>query len=75
LINVWTKLTPREREIAELLLLGCGHAEIAKELSMARRTEKVHFNRMFKRSGLSEFLGIKQVKLAVMLHRARQTLT
>jgi DNA-binding NarL/FixJ family response regulator len=71
LTSLWTKLTPREHEVAELLLLGCDHAEIAKELTLARRTVKVYFNRMFKRAGLSDFRGIRQVKLAVMLHRER----
>jgi DNA-binding NarL/FixJ family response regulator len=72
LTNLWTKLTPREHEVAELLLLlGCDQAEIAKELKMSRRTVKAYFNRMFGRAGLSDFTGIKRVQLAVMLHRER----
>jgi DNA-binding NarL/FixJ family response regulator len=45
LTNLWTELTPREHEVAELLLLGCDQAEIAKELKLARRTVKFYFNR------------------------------
>ena len=71
LTNLWIKLTPREHEVAELLLLGCDQAEIAKELTMSRRTVKAYFNRMFLRAGLSDFTGIKRVQLAMMLHRER----
>ena len=70
--NLLTQLTPREHEVAELLLRGCDQAEIAKELKMARRTVKAYFNRMYMRAGLSDFTGIKRVQLAVMLHRGRK---
>jgi DNA-binding NarL/FixJ family response regulator len=63
-------LGPRERQIVELLLQGCDNAEIARELKMARRTVKAHFNRLFLRFGISS--GIKRVKLATLMHR-RQT--
>jgi len=65
-------LWPREKEIAELLLLGCDNAEIAKQLRMANRTVKAHFNRMFKKYGLGNFNGIKRVKLAVLLYREQR---
>jgi DNA-binding NarL/FixJ family response regulator len=71
LTNLWSKLSRREHEVAELLLLGCDQAEIAKELKMSRRTVKAYFNRMFIRAGLSDFTGIKRVQLAVMLQRER----
>ena len=61
------QLGPRERQIAELLLQGCDNAEIAKQLNMARRTVKAHFNRLFLRFGISG--GIKRVKLATLLYR------
>jgi len=38
------RLGPREKQIVELLLQGCDNAEIAKQLKMARRTVKAHFN-------------------------------
>lgn len=72
LTSLWTKLTPREHEVAELLLKGCDQAEIAKELKMARRTVKAYFNKIFIRAELLDFTGIKRVQLAVMLHRERQ---
>jgi DNA-binding NarL/FixJ family response regulator len=61
------RLGPREKEIVELLLQGCDNAEIAKQLKMARRTVKAHFNRLFLRFGIND--GIKRVKLATLLYR------
>ena len=61
------RLGPRERQIVELLLQGCDNAEIAKQLKMARRTVKAHFNRLFLRFGING--GIKRVKLATLLYR------
>jgi hypothetical protein len=61
------RLAPREQQIADLLLQGCDNAEIAKQLKMARRTVKAHFNRLFLRFGITS--GIKRVKLATLLYR------
>lgn len=61
------KMGPREQQIADLLLQGCDNDEIAKQLHMARRTVKAHFNRLFLRFGISG--GIKRVKLATLLYR------
>jgi regulatory LuxR family protein len=61
------QLSPREQQIVSLLLEGCENDEIARRLSMARRTVKAHFNRLFLRFGISG--GIKRVKLATLLYR------
>src|SRR5580658_2069092 len=61
------RLGPREKQIVDLLLQGCDNAEIAKQLKMARRTVKAHFNRLFLRFGIND--GIKRVKLATLLYR------
>ena len=66
------RMGPRERQIAELLLQGCDNAEIARQLNMARRTVKAHFNRLFLRFGISG--GIKRVKLATLLYRSQRAL-
>ena len=63
------KLNPREEKIADLLLNACSNAEIARELGIAVRTVKAHFNRMFLIYGVTD--GIKRVKLAVLLYRER----
>src|ERR1700681_2218670 len=61
------RLGPREQQIAELLLQGCDNAEIARQLKIARRTVKAHFNRLFSRFAITG--GIKRVKLATILYR------
>src|ERR1700687_138582 len=60
-------LRPRERQVVELLLQGCDNDEISKQLNMARRTVKAHFNRLFMRFGIHG--GVKRVKLATLLYR------
>src|SRR5689334_7419341 len=66
------RLGPREQQIVHLLLQGCDNADIAKQLNMARRTVKAHFNRLFLRFGITS--GIKRVKLATLLYRRQQWL-
>ena len=46
------ELRPREQQVVELLLQGCDNDEISKQLNMARRTVKAHFNRLFSRFGI-----------------------
>jgi DNA-binding NarL/FixJ family response regulator len=62
-------LNPRQQQIADLLLQGCGNAEIAKLIKMKRRTVKAHFNRLFRRFGIRS--GIKRVKLATLFYRSQ----
>ena len=59
--------TPREKQILDLLLNGCGNADIAKELGMNPRTVKAYFKRLFIRFRIAG--GIKRVKLAVLVWR------
>jgi DNA-binding NarL/FixJ family response regulator len=63
------RLGPREQQVTELLLQGCGNADIARELKMAPRTVKAHFSRLFLRFGIRD--GIRRVKLATLLYRMR----
>ena len=58
-------LRPREQQVVELLLQGCDNDEISKQLNMARRTVKAHFNRLFLRFGITG--GVKRVNLATLL--------
>ena len=58
---------PKERKIIDLLLQGCENSEIARDLHIAERTVKAHFNRLFVRYGIKG--GIKRVKLATLLYR------
>jgi DNA-binding CsgD family transcriptional regulator len=61
---------PTASQIVELLLQGCDNPEIARQLNIACRTVKAHFNRLFRRFEITG--GIKRVKLATLLYR-RQT--
>lgn len=66
------KMSPREGEIVNLLLQGCGNAEIAKQLNMNRRTVKDYFRRLFLRFGINDGATpfrpcAKRVKLAILL--------
>src|ERR1700723_3404847 len=63
----FTQVGPRERQIINLLLQGCDNSEIARDLNIAERTVKAHFNRLFLRFGIKG--GIKRVKLATLLYR------
>src|SRR6266568_3025742 len=63
------RLTRREQQIVNLLLEGCGNAEIAGQLRIAQRTVKAYFNRLFSRFGITS--GIKRVKLATFMYRSR----
>ena len=63
----FSQVGPRERQIIDLLLQGCDNSEIAKQLNIAERTVKAHFNRLFLRFGIKG--GIKRVKLATLLYR------
>jgi DNA-binding CsgD family transcriptional regulator len=60
-------LSEREVTIIQKLMQGCDNGEIAKDLHIAERTVKAHFNRMFIKFGIKN--GIKRVKLAVLAYR------
>jgi hypothetical protein len=62
-----SRLGNREQQIINLLLQGCDNSEIARDLQIAERTVKAHFNRLFLRFGIRD--GIKRVKLATLLYR------
>jgi len=65
--TIISQMGPREQQIVELLLQGCDNSEIARDLNIAERTVKAHFNRLFLRFGIKG--GIKRVKLATLLYR------
>ena len=59
------KLTPRDREILDLLLEGCKNNEIGALLKISPRTVKAHLRTIFLRAGIKE--GRKRVVLATSL--------
>jgi DNA-binding CsgD family transcriptional regulator len=46
-------LTPREREIADLISLGLSNKEIGRQLNLHEGTVKVHLHNIFTKTGLS----------------------
>ena len=56
------KVTPRDREVLDLLVQGCSNKEIAGQLSISPRTVKQHLRTLFLRAGIRE--GRKRVRLA-----------
>ena len=61
------KLTPRERQVVELLVTGADNKLIAKTLGITVRTVKVHFEHMYRKNGITG--GNLRAKLAVMAYR------
>lgn len=56
-------VTPREREILNLLTQGWDNLEIADHLGISRRTIKQHMGHLFHRFGIVD--GAKRVKLVL----------
>ena len=56
------KVTPRDREVLNLLVQGCSNKEIAGQLSISPRTVKQHLRTLFLRAGIRD--GRKRVRLA-----------
>jgi len=59
------RITPREREIAQLLSAGASNKDIAKRLSVTERTVKAHLTAVFRKLGVS---GRLQLALFVLEH-------
>lgn len=60
-------MTPRERQVADLLLTGASNRDIAKELKISPRTVKAHLYHLRLR-----YQARNRVKLAIVLYRERQ---
>ena len=59
------KVTPRDRQVLNLLVQGCSNKEIAGQLQISPRTVKQHLRTLFLRAGIRE--GRKRVKLAIAM--------
>jgi DNA-binding NarL/FixJ family response regulator len=59
------RITPRERQIVQLLSAGASNKEIAKKLNVTERTVKAHLTAIFKKLGIS---GRLQLALFVLEH-------
>jgi DNA-binding NarL/FixJ family response regulator len=64
------KITPRDREVLQLLMEGCSNKEIAAQLNISPRTVKQHLRTLFLRAGIRD--GRKRVKLATAMFAKEQ---
>jgi DNA-binding NarL/FixJ family response regulator len=64
------KITPRDREVLNLLVQGCSNKEIAAQLKISPRTVKQHLRTLFLRAGIRD--GRKRVKLATAMFEKEQ---
>jgi DNA-binding NarL/FixJ family response regulator len=64
------KVTPRDRQVLNLLVQGCSNKEIAGQLNISPRTVKQHLRTLFLRAGIRE--GRKRVKLATAVFEEEQ---
>jgi DNA-binding NarL/FixJ family response regulator len=68
MMKLWDRFTPREAEVAELLLTGMDWVTIADYLGIARRTMKAHASRLYLKCGIYEDpKKLQYIQLAVML--------
>lgn len=52
--NVYNELTPREREIAELMAWGAAKKEVALHLSISERTVENHTRSIYEKTGCNK---------------------
>ena len=55
------RLTPREREVAELVASGARNKQIAWKLGVAEGTVKLHITRAFRKLGVDSRVGLARV--------------
>jgi DNA-binding NarL/FixJ family response regulator len=59
--SVADRLTPRERQVLNLVVAGCSNKEIAQQFSISEQTIKHHLTRMFDKVGASNRLELAMV--------------
>ncbi len=62
------RLTPREREVAQLVSNGASNKEIATQLNITERTVKAHLTAIFRKLGVSD-----RLRLALLVMKFIQT--
>ena len=53
-VRVPSDLTPRERQVLELIVEGCTNRQIANELGISEKTVKTHCGHLFQRLGVRD---------------------
>ena len=59
--SVADRLTPRERQVLNLVVAGCSNKEIAQQFAVSEQTVKHHLTRMFDKVGASNRLELAMV--------------
>jgi DNA-binding NarL/FixJ family response regulator len=59
--SVAERLTPRERQVLNLVVAGCSNKEIAQQFAVSEQTVKHHLTRMFDKVGASNRLELAMV--------------
>lgn len=54
-------LTPRERQVADLIAQGYTNAQIAADLSITRETVKTHVSNILSKLGLTSRLDVSSI--------------
>lgn len=64
-----TRLTPRQEEVARLILLGLTNAEVADALHISPRTARAHADALKLRLGVSRRRQIAAAYMRLHVHR------
>ena len=54
----WTELTPRERQVALLVVRGLSNKEVARALELSDGTVKSHVHKIFRKVGARNRYGL-----------------
>lgn len=63
-VDVWSKISPREAEVLEQLLKGQRNKQVAHDLQVAERTVETHRANMMKRLGVTSFADLLRLAIA-----------
>jgi DNA-binding CsgD family transcriptional regulator len=66
-MSLWSRLTPRQAEVCELLIQGYKHGQIAELLNISLRTVKAHFERIFNALELRNKNYLRYIQAAALL--------
>jgi DNA-binding NarL/FixJ family response regulator len=57
----FSELTPRERQVAELIARGYTNPQIASELTITRETTKTHVSNILSKLGVSSRVEVRSI--------------
>jgi DNA-binding NarL/FixJ family response regulator len=63
-------LTPRQREIFDLIVVGTSNKKIARELGLSQGTVKIHIAKLFRKLGVRRRAGVALAAANLGLRRS-----